>query len=176
MPLYFAYGSNLLTPRLRARSPSALPMGVASLPGYRFGWQKIGSDRSGKAALIPGRPGGRQAVWGVLFSIHESDLAPLDQAEGEGTEYHRREITVQTIEGPHACFTYFPDPGRIDPSLSPFDWYHALVLTGARQHRLPADWIRLLEDVKTVPDPDRVRASRHFLLLEGLEHGAVHRH
>ena len=39
--LYFAYGSNLHPPRLRARTPSARALGRADLEGYRLLFHKL---------------------------------------------------------------------------------------------------------------------------------------
>jgi hypothetical protein len=47
--LYFAYGSNMSAPRLRARTPSAEPIGAAKLPGFRLVFDKWGRDDSAKA-------------------------------------------------------------------------------------------------------------------------------
>ena len=40
----FAYGSNMLTSRLRRRCPSAMPLGVATLIGYELRWHKKSKD------------------------------------------------------------------------------------------------------------------------------------
>jgi hypothetical protein len=49
--VYFAYGSNMLTARLRERCPSARPLGLAAAPGYGVAFNKQGMDGSGKATL-----------------------------------------------------------------------------------------------------------------------------
>ena len=46
---------------------------------------------------------------------------------------------------------------RIDPDLKPFAWYLAHVLAGAREHRLPADYIAAIECLAVVDDPDPLR-------------------
>lgn len=48
---YFAYGSNMLTERLRARCPSAHPIGTGIAMGFRLNFSKRGEDGSGKAML-----------------------------------------------------------------------------------------------------------------------------
>ena len=47
--LYFAYGSNLSSPRLRARVPSARPEGVARLEGQRLALDKPGRDGTARS-------------------------------------------------------------------------------------------------------------------------------
>ena len=34
-----------------------------------------------------------------------------------------------------------------DPSLTPYDWYKAFVLAGAREHGLPQDYVAALDAV-----------------------------
>lgn len=46
--LNFAYGSNMLTDRLRERVPSARPVAVARLAGHSLRWHKVSIDGSGK--------------------------------------------------------------------------------------------------------------------------------
>jgi gamma-glutamylcyclotransferase len=49
---------------------------------------------------------------------------------------------------------------RLDRSLKPYDWYRAVVIAGAQQHKLPGEWIAVLERVACVPDPDLKRKNR----------------
>ena len=49
--LYFAYGSNMSSVRLRARVNSAQPLGVARLPGHRLRWHMHSLDGSGKCDI-----------------------------------------------------------------------------------------------------------------------------
>ena len=46
--VYFAYGSNMSTARLRGRVPSCKPLGVATLPGHALRFHKRSADKSGK--------------------------------------------------------------------------------------------------------------------------------
>ncbi|MFZ0549683.1 MAG: hypothetical protein WAM21_02625, partial [Steroidobacteraceae bacterium] len=54
----------------------------------------------------------------------------------------------------------------VDLNVRPYDWYQELVIAGAREHRLPAEYIQLLEGVPTIKDPDESRAARERQLLE----------
>lgn len=51
--LYFSYGSNMLSSRLRERCPSARPIGMAELPDHELRWHKRSKDNSGNATLSP---------------------------------------------------------------------------------------------------------------------------
>jgi hypothetical protein len=135
---YFAYGSNLLSTRMRGRAPSARALGVARLEGYRLTTDKRGRDGSAKANLRP-EPGGR--VWGVLWSLSETHWAPLDVAEGG---YERIDVEVVAADGSRArALTYASTLLTEEPVLAAA--YKRLLVEGAREHGLPAEWIALLE-------------------------------
>ena len=50
---YFAYGSNLLTCRLRQRTPSARVVDRAILRQHELRWHKAATDGSGKCDAVP---------------------------------------------------------------------------------------------------------------------------
>ena len=85
---YFAYGSNMLSERLRRRCPSAKAIGVAVASGYILKFSKRSIDKSGKATLVVSTNPKRQ-VFGELFEIENGDLRELDKAEGKGKGYNR---------------------------------------------------------------------------------------
>ena len=167
---YFAYGSNLLTRRLRdpARAPSAVALGVASAPGFRMRFHKIGTDGSGKCTLIP-TGNDADVVHGVLYELANRDLAGLDREEGVHLGgYARHSLRLRFPGGDTTeAMTYIAGGQYIDASCLPFDWYRDLVVTGAREHRLPPAYIRELEQTPAVPDPNAPRAARVRRLLEG---------
>jgi gamma-glutamylcyclotransferase (GGCT)/AIG2-like uncharacterized protein YtfP len=144
MPLYFAYGSNLSSERMQQpdRAPSARVVGTASLSGHVLAWHKRGADGSGKCTVC--LTGSRaDGVWGVLWQVDADDVTRLDAVEGPG--YERVEIEVLTANQKMNAFTYLARASHVDEALRPADWYRALVVAGAREHGLPATWIRVLE-------------------------------
>jgi hypothetical protein len=38
--------------------------------------------------------------------------------------------------------------------MKPFHWYKEHVVRGAKEHNLPAEYIKTIEAVESVPDPD----------------------
>jgi gamma-glutamylcyclotransferase (GGCT)/AIG2-like uncharacterized protein YtfP len=135
---YFAFGSNLSGARLRERAPSARPLGVARLAGFRLCLDKLSSDGSGKVNLA------REAaasVWGVVFRIDPRDLAALDGFE---PGYEQMSVSVRLRDVvPLEARTYLSEQRA--PGLRAQPWYRELILAGAREHGLPAAWIALLE-------------------------------
>ena len=159
---YFAYGSNMLTARLRERAPSATAIGIGQLEGHALRWDKHSwRDGSGKCdAEFTGQQS--DVVWGVVFELDPEDKPALDQAEGLGNGYMEKVVNIWTEAGPTTAVTYLATDK--DASLRPYHWYKALVIAGAREHGLPPSYRSRLELVVTVSDPDPMRASIHNAL------------
>ena len=162
--LYFAYGSNLLSARLRARTPSARPLGMALLEGHALKWHMASLDGSGKCDVVPSDD---QAchVQGVVYEVALHEKPQLDAAESLGSGYAERQVSVRM--GAETVQAWLYCALRTDPLAQPYDWYHGLVLAGAREHGLGADYIRHLETVQAKQDADAARAARHFRLVAG---------
>ena len=159
---YFAYGSNMLTARLRERVASARPLGVARLRGHVLVWNKRGRDGSGKCSVIAsGRD--EDLVWGVLFELEDREKSALDRVEGLGCGYDEGTVEVMCNGVTVQALTYLATD--TDDSLRPYDWYKELVVAGAREHRLTHEYIALLESAESIPDSDRERARSNQHLL-----------
>lgn len=160
---YFAYGSNMSYARLAQRTPSAKRLGVAELVGHRLRFHKIGHlDGSGKCDAEPtGLDGDR--VIGVVYEIEESEKPLLDHHEGVGQGYAVEQVTVTFADG-SVCSAFIYIATLTDPSIKPFHWYKLHVTWGARENRLPADYIEMLERVTSVDDPDLKRHARETAL------------
>lgn len=156
--LNFAYGSNMCSQRLLKRCPSAQFVSIASLPGYLLTFHKMSTDGSGKCDI---EPTGNIAdvVWGIVFSILESERAALDDAEELGFGYDATTLTVCGKDGPVAAHAYVAAPGYRDSARVPYDWYKRFVVTGAKEHNLPEAYIETLSQFQTQPDPNAARAQ-----------------
>ena len=148
--LYFAYGSNLASARMRERAPSARALGPALLPGYAWRCNKRSADGSARANLV--RDAGAE-TWGVLYEIHPSEWAAIDRAEG-GYERIVVDVLRDGVRG--AAQTYVSD--RTADDWIPARWYLGLVAAGAREHGLPAAWIASIEAL--APQPDESAGER----------------
>ncbi|MDE0661113.1 MAG: gamma-glutamylcyclotransferase [Gammaproteobacteria bacterium] len=138
--LYFAYGSNMSSERLRGRTPSAISLGRARLPGYALRWHKLGRDGSGKCDIEPSDPPDT-AVWGVLYEINRAERDSLDAVEGLGVGYDEHMVRVETGTVVREAVAYKARPDKLDPALRPLAWYKAHVLRGATEHGLPAEYV-----------------------------------
>lgn len=155
---YFAYGSNMLTERLKARCPGATALGRAAATDTVIEFSKPSKDGSGKATLRR-EVGGRTS--GVLFKIPHAELGELDSYEGVGQGYQRCDaFPVHLIDGDEIVpvVTYLAT--CTDSSLKPYDWYLALVIAGALQHELDDDYLAVLRRKPHMPDPNDCRRTR----------------
>lgn len=136
--LYFAYGSNMLSEHLRSRITFLNVVGRASLKGKRMVFNKRSKDGSGKANLVES-PG--SVTWGVLYEINAQDLETLDRIEGG---YERVAVRVRKLNGSEVeAVTYISEDLTNDSR--PYEWYRNLLLSGAREHDLPQDYIAYVE-------------------------------
>lgn len=166
MLAYFAHGSNLWTPRLEHRVGPVLALGVGVLDGFALRWHKRSSDGSGKCDVVA--IAGAQ-VWGVLYDVAAHQMQTLDTVEGVGHGYERDETLSVTHNGAVVpVSTYRAQPAHIDGALLPFDWYHALVLAGARRHTLPRAYIAAIARQPVRADPDVARAARESAWLDAI--------
>lgn len=156
---YFAYGSNMLTERLRARCGSAEAIGRAIVTGYELVFSKRSVDGSGKGTLIE-RAGAN--AHGVLFRIALGERGKLDDFEGR--DYRRVDDFRVTDANGNAVLSTAYLARQLADNLVPYDWYLALVLQGARQHNLPDNYITLLRAFAHATDGQANRQSRQDAL------------
>ena len=162
--LYFAYGSNMLTERLRARVPSAKPVATARLLGWTLRFHKRSQDGSGKCNVVEASDESA-TVHGVLFEFTTDDVSALDAAEHRGNGYERRRVHPQTSNQAVEAFAYVAQPAYVDDALRPYDWYRTIVMAGAYQHTLPPQYRNGLEATRSYPDPDAERRRKYRSLL-----------
>ncbi|MEO1158877.1 MAG: gamma-glutamylcyclotransferase family protein [Pseudomonadota bacterium] len=161
--LYFAYGSNLLSTRLGARCTSARVVGVAMTDGWTVSFTKPGGDGSGKAGLVQ-RSG--VAHPGVVYELAADEMPLLDRIEGVGHGYTREDdFQVTMVDGGSRVSTATYMPQRHDPALIPFDWYLALCIAGATEHRFDAQVLAAFQATPSKPDIEDHRPAR----LAGIE-------
>jgi gamma-glutamylcyclotransferase len=161
--LVFSYGSNMLSARIQERCPSAQAVGVATLARYELAWHKRSRDGSGKCDVVP--CGAESVVWGVVFRVPHSEKRALDRAEGLGQGYEERTVVVSLNDCRTEVVLYAATD--VDPALRPYTWYLELVLAGAREHRLPADYVARLVAVDSGDDPDTKRHAQNMALIPG---------
>lgn len=157
--LYFAYGSNLMSARLKARTPSARAVSRAVLPRFKLRWHKIGADGTGKCDVVfTNGPG--DCVHGVAYTIRRGELRHLDRVEELGSGYYACNVSIQVRGRRRIARTYRAIP--VDASLKPLDWYKRFVVRGAREHRLPDHYVAGLARTPAVVDSQQSRRIRNL--------------
>lgn len=138
--LIFAYGSNMKTERMIDRIPSAKPLGRAYIKDKKLVCNKKSKDGSGKANIVNSY---NDIVWGVLYEIDTSQLSSLDRFE---SGYDQISLKVMMEDGSVVkAQAYISE--RITSKPVPFDWYKEYILEGAREHGLPSDYVKILEQL-----------------------------
>ena len=163
--IYFAYGSNMSTARLRDRIPSCKALGIATLPGHALYFHKRSTDQSGKCNAFAS--GNDNTVIGVLFSFDPTERTKLDEAEGVGSGYEHAMVTVINDKGRRRkVLTYLATPDYIDDSLKPYSWYKDFVLAGGREHGLPPEYMAdYVQSVESIDDPNKTRDQKQRAIL-----------
>jgi cation transport regulator ChaC len=140
---YFAYGSNMsraIFVERRAIEPVASVWGW--LDGYRLCFDlPVGPGERGVANVIAD-PAARTC--GVLYRITAERAEHLDRTEGVDRGYYTRcEVVVAASTGEQIrAFTYSSTRGTTGRKPSPR--YIGLLLAGADEHGLPAEYVELL--------------------------------
>jgi gamma-glutamylcyclotransferase len=159
---YFAYGSNLSPRRMAERTGSAFSLGVCHLRDHRLAFNKRALRTPGGVfANIVASPG--DTVWGVAYRCTPQALQALDLAEGvAGGHYQRRAVQVVTLVGGSLpALTYVAGPDFLCAEGEPATDYLHHIVSGARQHGLPAAYVLTLAErvPKEVPTEGRARVQ-----------------
>jgi gamma-glutamylcyclotransferase len=135
--LYFAYASNMNEAQMKERCPGSGFLKTARLDGHRFVYDGYSVARGGPVANVV--PSATEHVLGALYEISETDRLTLDAAEGYPKSYDRKVVKVVDGAGEvHEAWIYFRTgrvPGKPHPD------YEKVVLQGARDRKLPDDYI-----------------------------------
>lgn len=162
---YFAYGSNMSLQRLQARVPDARFLSIGILAQYRLRFHKAGSDKSAKCdAFYTSRD--TDKLFGVVYEMPRVQRPALDFAEGLGHAYDAKQVRVITPDGEHHTALIYIAIG-LDSNLLPYDWYLNHVLVGAREVKLPEDYIAEIALIQSTSDPDTVRSEKEFSIHLG---------
>jgi gamma-glutamylcyclotransferase len=147
---YFAYGSNMQSATLRGRRGIEFQRAV---PARAHGWRLV-FDKPSLLAVPESFanivPDPNAEVLGVVYEITDADLAHLDLTEGVLLgNYQRVEVTVRSLanapDAPRAAFTL--TSAERDPTMQPSRRYMDLVIAGALEHGLPAEYVAALRAV-----------------------------
>ena len=157
---YFAFGSNLASPRLLQRIPEARVHCVATLEAHQLCWRKNDRGQSGKCDIdFTGDPD--HLVYGVIYRMSHADKLELDVYETSGFGYDHKHVEVTALHGEVIeAFTYFALD--IDHRQQPFHWYKEHVLRGALEHNFPRHYVEQIRNTASIDDHDSERHQREL--------------
>jgi len=153
--LYFSYGSNMSSKRLRKRIPAAR-LGVGKLYEHELRFHKE-SNNDGSAKCDAHNTGNSShLIYGVVYEISEIHKTVLDEFEGLGFGYEIKNVQIHVEDTTISAFTYYAT--QINVNLKPLHWYKKHVLIGAHENALPDFYIQQIEKINSVADVD---VNRH---------------
>ena len=164
---YFAYGVNMLTPKMVSIITFSQAIGIAELSGYRFDFNKQSHKDESAHANIVATQNAKDKVYGVVYEFSDSNKEALELAENVPYGYHAETISVVCQRQKLDVVTYLSDnPQFLKEGLVPFTWYKAMIVRGAKDHELPKQYIQFLEAFTAGEDSDTGRAKIHARFLE----------
>jgi len=136
MPLYFAYGSNLSSTRLRERLGAVDIVGVALLPDYRHCFDKHGADGTAKGNVVAA-VGAR--VLGVVYEVDLDQLSRLAVIEGG---YRQMDVRVSVSDAAVVAVSFeaLVRVHDLEPTADYLEHYRR----GFVEHDFPEDYRREL--------------------------------
>jgi gamma-glutamylcyclotransferase len=141
--LYFAYGSNLSQQRMAERTGAIPQARPACLKDYRLAF----NCRVGASVYANIVPSDGSLVWGAVYLCDFRAMIGLDLYEGVAHGCYRRAwVEVEAENGERLMAeTYLAGEKYMAQDGEPSATYLDLILRGAQEHRLPAQYIRCLE-------------------------------
>ena len=146
--LYFSYGSFLDSETLKRHCPKAVYKGKALLPNWEVQFNFM--SRTYKGGVTGIEPAAAKLVRGVLYEVDTDELLHLDSIEGvpDGI-YFRQTIYVIDESGKAVKAATYRTTNPKGP-FKPTKRYLGLMVNGAKEHGLEADYIKELETIETV--------------------------
>jgi hypothetical protein len=128
--------------------PGATFIGVARLPDFRLEFDRFSRTWNGGVVDAQSAPG--TDIWGVVYEVPRECWKELDRRASAPTERQRIGVRVEMDGKLVSAETY--------KVVHPEEWtpptrrYLDMVVTGARQHGLPADYVTFLERVEALAE------------------------
>uniref|UniRef100_A0A914H8M4 gamma-glutamylcyclotransferase n=1 Tax=Globodera rostochiensis TaxID=31243 RepID=A0A914H8M4_GLORO len=144
---YFAYGSNLLEERIQVQIKEAEFVAIGVLDNYELAFFDHYDRWHSAVATIEEKIG--SSVWGCIWSVPNSFAQELDNQEYFFVQPRLSTIghfnSQLTGSAPIECHTYqYSNPDRKQDLPSP--QYKYVIVTGAEEHGLPAEYIEWLRN------------------------------
>ncbi len=168
---YFAYGSNMQSATLRGRRGIGFLRAVpARAVGWRLVFDKPPLIAIGESFANIIRDAATHTL-GVAYEVTEVDLQRIELTEGVLLgNYHRVHLPVVPLSpGATALDAVSLTSPQRDAQLQPSTRYMELVISGALEHGLPAEYVAALRAIPAKP-PSAEALRFRALMDEMLQH------
>jgi cation transport regulator ChaC len=143
---YFGYGSNMALWVMAELCPEHSVVGAAKLPDHKLDFRRYSRGWRGGVSDIIYSPG--DVIWGVLYRIGDACHDALDQKESYGVGYTSMGIDVQLMDGTQIHTITYTVIDKSPETIPPSKHYLDTILEGAKEQRLPQDYIKQLKAIK----------------------------
>jgi len=149
---YFAYGSNLFIDQKEERTGRIRQAMRCRLQGFRFAFNKRGNGGQIYANIVPDDAA---EVWGVNYLCDPLAIQEMDGWEGVSSgHYERIPVTVEKESGEKVeAITYVAGEDFVCDPGNPSVEYLGKIISGARHHSLPEEYVGEIESLAAVPEP-----------------------
>lgn len=160
---YFGYGSNMnsrVFQGRRAMRPTKIERAV--LKDYRLVFNQPGVPWL-EPSFANIEPAAGEYIEGVLYEITEDEMHRLDLSEGGGAYDVVTSIVEGEVSGSVEAHTFMTH--AVADGLLPSHRYMRLLIDGARERGLSAEWVQKLEDAPYHYGPVSRRLSPFIMML-----------
>lgn len=149
--LYFAYGSNLFSERMKKKYKSVFYLGAAYYPNFGLSFTRKSRSKRMKDGWVADMVfDPNSCVWGMVYYISSNDLLMLDKQEVVYLDdgYLRQKVVIfGSNDEEYVAWTYFV---KVKGNGLPHPLYMKMILDGAQYHKLPRDYIDFLKSIRTL--------------------------
>lgn len=135
---YFAYGTLLDVQGMQDFAPSAKPLGIMKLKGYRMGFGACLREGVTGCTLDVAPD---EVMYGIQYELSKEDMDKLDDAAVADDMWARKDITLIDEQGSEVQSVTYEIPG-LTRIIAPSDDYVRPILKGLDDLDLPDDYIR----------------------------------
>lgn len=162
---YFAYGSNMSSATLRGRRGVEYRQALAArVDGWRLVLDKPSLLRTSHsfANIVPDAGG---SVLGVLFEVTSGEREHIELTEGVRIgNYATVEVDARPLGDGGALRRAFSlTSERRNPALLPSTRYMSILIAGAEEHGLPAEYVEYLRSIPAREEDPESLALRQIV-------------